>query len=247
MNCPNCGAVCTETQKYCTQCGTALSTAAPVRKHAHFAPLLILLILSLLGIALFFLDRQSVSGKTAFEVQAGVLFFHEEAYQGPTDVTIAAPDQELFFAIGDKCFTDCDWMTSVQLPDTIQAIGSHAFENCISLRGIQLPDSLKIVDECAFSGCTSLEAVSIPASVSFLAEDAFQNCPRPDPHFLRRNLLTVAGAVQWGLGFRAEYLLRRRQSSAKRPGSDALIIVHLAHIIFRLTHFKISPSSKFLE
>lgn len=203
MNCPNCGASCAEAQNFCTQCGTALSTAAPVRKHAHFAPLLILLILSLLGIALFFLDRQSVSGKTAFEVQAGVLFFHEEAYQGPTDVTIAAPDQELFFAIGDKCFTDCDWMTSVQLPDTIQAIGSHAFENCISLRGIQLPDSLKIVDECAFSGCTSLEAVVIPSSVTFLAEDAFENCDALSLIFYGgtcRQWLDLYGA-QWGENF----------------------------------------------
>lgn len=176
MYCPNCGTFCEEGHHFCSQCGTALSTATPARKHAHRVPLLILCILSALGILLFFLDRQSVSNETAFEVQSGVLSFHEEAYHGPTDVTIATPDQELVFSIGDKCFSNCDWMTSVQLPDTVQVIGSYAFQDCTSLRGIQLPASLEAVGPCAFSGCTSLEAIVIPSSVAFLAENAFENC-----------------------------------------------------------------------
>lgn len=175
MNCPNCGASCAETQKYCTQCGGSLS--APSQRGSHWVPLLILLALSILGISVFFLSPH-ITDDACFQLKGGALYFNIDTYDGPAVVTVPETvDGELVTQIGVSCFDSCTTITGIALPEGIQLIDAYAFRNCFCLRGIQLPDHVEAIGPGAFENCLSLEAVSIPASVSFLAEDAFQNCP----------------------------------------------------------------------
>lgn len=178
MNCPNCGAVCADHQNFCKYCGVSLHTAEPSKKGSHKVPLLILLALSILGIAVFFASSFFFPGNTAFSIQSGALYFNESAYDGPTDITVPETlDDRQIIDLSDYCFSNCTWITAVEIPDTVELIGSFAFQNCTSLRGIQLPASLIAVGSGAFYGCSSLEAISIPGTVAFIAPDAFDACP----------------------------------------------------------------------
>ena len=182
MICPNCGALCADTQNFCICCGSRLyrEPAAPEKKGSHWVPLLILAFLSVLGITLFFatawLDRDDAPG-TCFRMEDGALMFYEEFYSGPEAVTVPEEvDGRTVTQIGELCFAGCDGITTVELPETVETIGSRAFKACTGLRGIQLPESVTVIGTEAFAGCTELEAICIPYATGYIAPDAFEGC-----------------------------------------------------------------------
>lgn len=188
MYCPNCGTFYEEERNFCIQCGVPLNRpdipmpppAPPEKKGSHRVPILILIILSVIGTGLFFatagLDNKT-SDSSCFQVRNGVLTFHERYYDGSEEVTIPEQvDGQAVFKIGASCFAGCGDITTVVLPETVEAIDSYAFENCSSLRGIYLPESVVFIGTGAFSGCSELEAICIPLSASYIAPDAFEDC-----------------------------------------------------------------------
>ncbi|MDD5923497.1 MAG: leucine-rich repeat domain-containing protein [Clostridia bacterium] len=59
--------------------------------------------------------------------------------------------------IGDSAFENCDTVTSVTMPDSIEKIGERAFYNCYSLADIHVPDSVKECGSFAFKNTTWYE------------------------------------------------------------------------------------------
>lgn len=59
--------------------------------------------------------------------------------------------------IGNSAFSQCDWIVSVIIPESVTIIGSCAFYNCESLSTITIPDSVKCVDDRAFGDCYDLK------------------------------------------------------------------------------------------
>ena len=188
MNCPNCQTLCGEHDRFCYLCGTPLQEMpAKPKKGSRWVPLLLLIIMSAAGIALFFATTNpaSVSAKHNnpsddngwFYVDNGVLYFEVSHYTGGSELTVPG---ELFgqtvYALGENCFADCTELTAVILPDSLASIGEGAFSGCTSLRGIYIPDSVNIIDTEAFYGCTALEAIRIPGSIRSIRENAFDNC-----------------------------------------------------------------------
>jgi len=80
--------------------------------------------------------------------------------------------------IGKNCFSDCDIITSVILPDTVTEIRAGAFETCEDLEYIYLPEGLVSIGDGAFDYCDELSYVYIPDSVTSVGEWAFDDCPR---------------------------------------------------------------------
>ena len=39
-------------------------------------------------------------------------------------------------SIGDNAFYDCNWLTSVTIPDSVTSIGSGVFNNCNNLTSV---------------------------------------------------------------------------------------------------------------
>ena len=108
--------------------------------------------------------------------------------------------------LGDYAFYDCENLTSVQLPSTMESIGSsgsaysrvfyncaaltdinlsataatsignYAFNGCAALASVAFPDTLLTIGGRAFLNCTALTAVTIPASVTSVGEWAFRGC-----------------------------------------------------------------------
>ncbi len=85
---------------------------------------------------------------------------------------------ETITAIGDNAFANCDFITSITLPNTITSIGESAFFYC-QISEINLPEGLLSIGYGAFSS-TRLTNVEIPASVTSIAYDSFSFCDELD-------------------------------------------------------------------
>ena len=96
-------------------------------------------------------------------------------------------------------FSECEYITSVTIPQGIKTIQSHTFDECISLKKINIPTSVNQIENGAFRfcesltditlpegiteipnwcfyGCYSLEEINIPQNVESIGEYAFGNC-----------------------------------------------------------------------
>lgn len=180
MNCPNCNISCGDHDRFCWSCGFELTPEEPEKKGSHRAPILVMVILSILGIVVFFATRNLVAstGSTPwFEIVDNTLYFYEEYYEGPAELEVPATvDGQQVLYIGIDCFYDCDSLTTVILPDGLIGIDPYAFESCDRLRGIFIPQSVTFIDKCAFWDCTGLEAIYLSASLDTVAANAFDGC-----------------------------------------------------------------------
>ena len=112
-----------------------------------------------------------------FVIRNGVLTFLPDEWDGSRVLRVPETvDGETVTAIGSGCFRDCDWLTTIILPDTITEIGREAFAGCAELRGLYLPDGLETVGPRAFENCITLRAVYVPATVQEIASGAFDDC-----------------------------------------------------------------------
>lgn len=187
MFCPNCNYSCGENHRFCIRCGTDLHPEAgdivipAPKKGSHWVPVLILMLLSALGMLLFFTTRRpapAVQSDTPwFSVHDGELYFDESLYTGGSELTVPGEiSGEPVLYLSDGCFASCDEVTTVHLPDTLEYIGPYAFADCVSLRGLYIPDSVWYIGGYAFAGCTALEAISIPGGTEYIEAGAFEDC-----------------------------------------------------------------------
>ncbi len=73
--------------------------------------------------------------------------------------------------IGDVAFQDCNRLTSITLPDTVEQLGEGTFGLC-SLQKVKLSNALKSIPAGCFE-YNDLDEIEIPASVKEIGEDAF--------------------------------------------------------------------------
>ena len=78
--------------------------------------------------------------------------------------------------IGYEAFDCCVSLTSINIPDSVTNIGNKAFSSCVSLTSINIPDSVTNIGNEAFWGCESLTSINIPNSVTNIGDNAFMNC-----------------------------------------------------------------------
>ncbi|MBQ9517543.1 MAG: leucine-rich repeat protein [Eubacterium sp.] len=90
--------------------------------------------------------------------------------------------------IGDYAFFECNALTSVSLPNTLEkldgwggAVGNvdktyGCFQACTALVSITLPNSLVEIEPYVFNGCTALKNIIIPNNVTTIGKYAFFEC-----------------------------------------------------------------------
>ena len=79
-------------------------------------------------------------------------------------------------AIGDSSFYDCDYLSSITIPEGVTSIGNHAFYNCGYLSSITIPESVASIGNNAFCFCDSLTSITIAEGVTNIGDWAFGNC-----------------------------------------------------------------------
>ncbi len=100
------------------------------------------------------------------------------SYTG-TDGEVVIPseiDGKKVMALGGKIFFCNEFVTSVELPDTIVEIPTYAFYKCSNLEKVVIPEGVKFIGMHAFEECTSLTSVQIPDSVVTIGDFAFCKC-----------------------------------------------------------------------
>ncbi len=75
--------------------------------------------------------------------------------------------------IGDYGFYNCDKLTAIWLPESLQFIGRYAFYGCKLVGKIQVPETVYAIDNTAFEGCTGLTEFSCPYIDGF----TYPSCP----------------------------------------------------------------------
>ena len=65
-------------------------------------------------------------------------------------------------SIGNKAFSGCSGLTSIEIPESVTNIGEYAFSNCSSLTDIEISESVTYIGRNVFSGCNSLSSISLP-------------------------------------------------------------------------------------
>lgn len=81
-------------------------------------------------------------------------------------------------AIIQGAFAGCTGISGeVTFPDAVTHLGADAFRTCTSLNSVVFNDSLKTIGSSAFKGCTSLEHISpFPESLTTIYHKAFYGC-----------------------------------------------------------------------
>ena len=99
--------------------------------------------------------------------------------------------------IGECAFGECDKLTSVKLPSTLEGIHGYAFNATTALESIELPygmtwiggyafnnsgiqrinlpDTIIELNECAFANCENLTAITIPSKLTTIQKGVFSN------------------------------------------------------------------------
>lgn len=184
--CPNCGFFYEEGDHFCSICGTQLTEPeAPVskRKHTVWPPVLIMVIMAMIGFAVYFLTGPKVTPpvNTAeypwFHIENGVLSFTEEAYTGGPELIVPdTVDGQTVTALSEGCFADCNTLISVTLPDSLVEIRGSAFRNCSSIRGVFIPANVTFLGEEAFAHCQDLESICFESIPVHIQSGAFESC-----------------------------------------------------------------------
>ncbi len=78
--------------------------------------------------------------------------------------------------ISDYAFTDCDFFTSIEIPNSVKYIGRVAFSGCDNLKKIVIPESVTRISEKAFTSCSALTNVEIQTNSAIIEENAFSDC-----------------------------------------------------------------------
>ena len=119
--------------------------------------------------------------------------------------------------IPDRAFTECYYIMSVSLPQTLEAIGVRAFYSCRSLRKIDIPNGTKIIDDDAFFRCDSLAEITLGNSLESLGMQAFYECRSIEKISLPETLKEIKSSAFYGCGSLAEIEL----GGVKKIGKNA--------------------------
>lgn len=79
-------------------------------------------------------------------------------------------------AIEQYAFSQVKQLQEVHLPDSLTSLGRYAFEKCRSLRTVKIPTKLKEIPRYAFDGCKSLQSVELHDSITGFGDYSFRSC-----------------------------------------------------------------------
>ncbi|MBE6863733.1 MAG: hypothetical protein E7495_04060 [Ruminococcus flavefaciens] len=112
------------------------------------------------------------SGKIV--VPEGIKRISDHAFMYSDITSVVLPDS--LEAIAYKAFYLKSELESVNIPRSVTSIGWDAFAGCTSLKEITIPDGVTNIEDSVFAGCTGLTEIIIPDGVTRIGFWAFSGC-----------------------------------------------------------------------
>ena len=111
----------------------------------------------------------------AFEYTVDKEGAHITAFTGNAqDVSIPATiDGHTVVTIGLEAFWYKEFLSAVNIPDTVTCIEAKAFQGCKNLTLVNIPDSVYEIGDAAFNECEKLADIHIPAELLYVGGFAF--------------------------------------------------------------------------
>ena len=100
--------------------------------------------------------------------------------------------------IPDRAFTECYYIMSVALPETLEEVGVRAFYSCRSLQKIDIPNGTKIIGDDAFFRCDALAEITLGSSLESLGMQAFYECSSIEKISLPESLGEIKSSAFYG-------------------------------------------------
>lgn len=94
-------------------------------------------------------------------------------------------------SLGQSVFADCTGLTSITLPDSVTSISDKTFFGCKNLQSVKLSNNLAQMGWSTFSGCESLTSVVIPNGITVIDDRTFENCKNLQSVTLSDNILDI--------------------------------------------------------
>ena len=77
-------------------------------------------------------------------------------------------------SIGERAFSSCSGLTSINIPNGVTSIGRGAFEDCKGLTSINIPSSVTIIENRTFYSCTNLASITLENGVDSIGSKFFK-------------------------------------------------------------------------
>ena len=77
-------------------------------------------------------------------------------------------------SIGERAFSSCSELTSINIPNGVTSIGRGAFEDCKGLTSINIPSSVTIIENRTFYSCTNLASITLENGVDSIGSNFFK-------------------------------------------------------------------------
>ncbi|EMS16336.1 leucine rich repeat protein, bspa family protein [Entamoeba histolytica HM-3:IMSS] len=102
-------------------------------------------------------------------------FKHIEYTKSDREKTKGKIPQEIT-CIGEKCFYNCDRLSTINIPDSVTSIEYSGFKNCLRLTSICLPSRLLKLKSNCFENCQSLKVISFPSTLTSIPDACLWKC-----------------------------------------------------------------------
>ena len=117
--------------------------------------------------------KENLSGN--YQIKKGTVTIGTAAFMNCNYLSsITIPDSVR--NIDESAFRECTSLTDIVIPNKVSQIGIWAFADCSSLTNINIPDGVTSISKYTFSGCTSLSSIKLPNSLTEIGDSSFEHC-----------------------------------------------------------------------
>lgn len=115
------------------------------------------------------------------EVKDGVYITKFNGDESDTEIEIPEKiNGKNVIGIVHKIFKNNSYITSVNMPDTIETIAAGTFSNCTNLLSVHISTALTRIENSTFEGCEKLKTINFPEGLVSIGGNAFRGNSKTD-------------------------------------------------------------------